>query len=83
MTFTGEGNRTFTLEQQATSLDSASIKESNAANESMMHTSQVKGSTVYYDSAKKEAVWVVGDKLNKLKGALTPEEVNKIAGSLL
>jgi hypothetical protein len=83
MTFTGEGNRTFTLEQQATSLDSSSIKENATANESRMHTSQVKGSTVYYDSAKNEAVWVVGDKLNKLKGPLTPEEVNKIAGSLL
>lgn len=83
MTFKAEGERYFTLEQKASSWDSSSLEANAILDDSQVQTSQVKGSTVYVDSSNGEATWVSDGKRYKLRGQLNPDEIFKIAGSIL
>ena len=83
MTFTTQDQRSFTLEQKASSLDSSSLKANTIEDDAQVQTSQVKGSTIYLDSSKNEATWVSDGKRYKLRGQLTPDEIFKVAGSVL
>ena len=83
MTFKTEDERAFTLEQQASSMDSLSLKANTIADDAKVQTSQVKGATIYLDSSRNEATWVSDGKRYKLRGQLTPDEIFKIAGSIL
>ena len=83
MTYTGEGERYFTFEQQASNWDSSSLEANTLTEDTKVQTSQVKGTTVYIDSNKNEATWVSNGMRYKLKGTLNPDEISKIANSIL
>jgi hypothetical protein len=83
MTYRSGGERYFTLEQQASNWDSSSLEANALPEDTQVQTSQVKGTTVYVDSSNNEATWVNNGKHYKLRGQLNPDEIFKIAESIL
>lgn len=80
---TAESGEAFTLTENRSNLDSTSLKANIISPASQVQTFQVKGATIYYDSVKNVATWVSNGKQFQLNGKLDPNEVPKIAGSVL
>lgn len=83
LTYKADGERYFTLEQQASNWNSSSLEANAMPQATKVQTSQVKGTTVYLDSSNNQAKWVSNGKLYTLKGELNADEVFKIANSIL
>lgn len=83
LTYRADSQRYFTLEQQASNWNSASLEANALPQDTQVQTSQVKGTTVYVDSSSNQATWVSNGKRYTLKGQLKPDEIFKIADSIL
>lgn len=84
MTFRAdEESRYFTLTQKASSWDSSSLEANTLSDDAQVQTSQVKGTTVYYSGD--QASWVNNGKQYIIKdhAQLNPDELFKIADSIL
>ncbi|MBI2285279.1 DUF4367 domain-containing protein [Candidatus Saccharibacteria bacterium] len=84
MTFKAEEeSRYFTLTQKAANWDSSSLAANTLSDDAQVQTSQVKGTTVYYSGD--QAAWVNNGKYYVIKdhAQLNPDEIFKIADSIL
>ena len=84
MTFKAEEeSRYFTLTQKASNWDSSSLAANTLSDDAQVQTSQVKGTTVYYSGD--QAAWVNNGKYYVIKdhAQLNPDEIFKIADSIL
>lgn len=84
MTFKSKSDgRSFTFLQKASNWNSSSLEANSLPNDAQVQTSQVKGTTVYFDKDN-NASWVNNQISSKIKNdaGLTTDQIAKIAGSI-